>query len=142
MWTTYHIASGINAAANAPRTTAKQPQKRSSPHTYDAKKQHRNENSGGILPCLRPAGPAYLLELIANVAQVLAKALKNVGLLFFSHTIIAFQLLGFAMQRVLVAERAILIAFKPVGGVFLVFERVVIALLAFRAREGDLYSHV
>ena len=45
------------------------------------------------------------------------------------------------MHCVLAAERAILVAFKALGGVLLVFERVVIALLALLAREGNFYSH-
>ena len=37
------------------------------------------------------------------------------------------------------AEGAVLIQFQTVGGIFLVFERVVVTLLALGAAQGDLY---
>ena len=45
------------------------------------------------------------------------------------------------MNRVLSAEPAILLHFKTVGVVLLVFHRVVVSLLAFVASERDLDSH-
>ncbi len=45
------------------------------------------------------------------------------------------------MQSVLLAESAILVHFKPVGIVFLVLHRVVVALLAFRASQCDFNPH-
>ena len=41
----------------------------------------------------------------------------------------------------LFAESAVLVHLQPVRGIFLVFHRVVIALLAFRAGQSDLDSH-
>ena len=49
--------------------------------------------------------------------------------------------LGLAVQGVLTAEPAILVHFQPVGIVLLVFHGVVVALLAFRAGQGDFDSH-
>ena len=45
------------------------------------------------------------------------------------------------MHCVLAAETAVLVHLESVGIVFLVLLCVVIALLAFTARESDLYSH-
>jgi hypothetical protein len=45
------------------------------------------------------------------------------------------------MCRVLFAEFAILAHFEPVGVVFLVLFRVVIALFAFGTRQSDFNSH-
>ena len=46
------------------------------------------------------------------------------------------------MERVLVAETAVLVHLKSVGIVFLVLLGLVVSLLALAARQGDLYSHV
>ena len=45
------------------------------------------------------------------------------------------------MECVFLAESAILVHLQPVRRVFLVFLRVVVALLAFRASECDFDSH-
>jgi hypothetical protein len=45
------------------------------------------------------------------------------------------------VESVLFAEPAILVHFKSVGIVFLVFCGIVVSLLAFRASQGNLYSH-
>jgi hypothetical protein len=45
------------------------------------------------------------------------------------------------MQSVLFAESAILVHFKSVWIVLLVFHRVVVAVLAFCASQSDLHSH-
>lgn len=45
------------------------------------------------------------------------------------------------MRRMLTAERAILVHFKTVGGIFLVLESIVVPLLAFVASHGHFYSH-
>ena len=45
------------------------------------------------------------------------------------------------MESMLTAETAILFELDPVGIVLLVFERIVVPLLAFRASECDLYAH-
>ncbi len=45
------------------------------------------------------------------------------------------------MKRVLSAKSAILVHLKPIGIVLLVFNCVVIALLAFRASQGNFDSH-
>ena len=50
-------------------------------------------------------------------------------------------LFGLPVQGVLTAEPAILVHFQPVGIVLLVFHSVVVALLAFRAGEGNFDSH-
>ena len=50
-------------------------------------------------------------------------------------------LLCFLMKGVFAAETTILLHFQPVGIVLLVFHLVVVALLAFRASQGDLDSH-
>ena len=42
-------------------------------------------------------------------------------------------LFGFSVERVFLAESAILIHLQPVGVVLLVFHRIVVALLALRA---------
>ena len=52
------------------------------------------------------------------------------------------MLLRFAVRGVLPAEPAILVKLELVGGVLFVFRRVVVALLAFGASEGDFYSHI
>jgi hypothetical protein len=50
-------------------------------------------------------------------------------------------LLGFLVKRVLAAELAILLHFKSVGIVLLVFGCVIVSLLAFRAGESDFDAH-
>ena len=50
-------------------------------------------------------------------------------------------LLCFSVKSVLAAEAAVLLHLESVGIVFLVFRRVVIALLAFRACECNFDSH-
>ena len=45
------------------------------------------------------------------------------------------------MHGVLAAERTIFVHFKLVRSVLLVFERVVVPLLALVASESDFYSH-
>jgi len=45
------------------------------------------------------------------------------------------------VNGVFAAEPAILVHFKPVRGILLVFCRIVVSLLAFIASEGYLYSH-
>ena len=45
------------------------------------------------------------------------------------------------MQGVLSAETAVLVHFKSVRRVFLVLDSVVVALLAFLARESNFDSH-
>jgi len=45
------------------------------------------------------------------------------------------------MGRVLTAKTAVFVELQPVGVVFLIFKRVVIALLALGAGKGDFYSH-
>lgn len=45
------------------------------------------------------------------------------------------------MESMLTAETAILFEFEPVRIVLLVFERIVVPLLAFGASECDLYAH-
>lgn len=51
------------------------------------------------------------------------------------------RLLCFLVKRVFAAELAVLVHFESVGIVFLVFGRVIIPLLAFRAGESDLNAH-
>jgi hypothetical protein len=51
------------------------------------------------------------------------------------------NLLGFRMQGVLLAERAILAELELVGRVLLVLEGIVVSLLALIASERDLDSH-
>ena len=46
------------------------------------------------------------------------------------------------MEGVFLTKRAILVEFDSVGRVFLVFHRIVVALLAFCASQGDFYSHL
>lgn len=46
------------------------------------------------------------------------------------------------MNSMLAAEAAVLAYFKSVGIILLVFHRVIVALLAFAARECDFYSHI
>jgi len=46
------------------------------------------------------------------------------------------------VQGVLTAEAAVLVHFKSVGIVLLVFLRVVVSLLTLTACESDLYSHI
>jgi hypothetical protein len=52
-----------------------------------------------------------------------------------------FLLLGFFVLGMLAAERAVLVHFKSVGIVLLVFHRIVISLLALAAGKGDSFSH-
>lgn len=51
------------------------------------------------------------------------------------------SLLGFLVQGVLSAEPAVLVHFKSVRVVLLVFHSVVVALLAFGASKCDFNSH-
>jgi hypothetical protein len=51
------------------------------------------------------------------------------------------QSLRFGVQGVLAAETAVLVHFKTIRRVLLVFYGVVVSLLAFVASECDLYSH-
>ena len=46
------------------------------------------------------------------------------------------------MRRVLAAERTILAHFKTIRGILLVFEGIVVSLLALVASQSDFYSHI
>ena len=46
------------------------------------------------------------------------------------------------MNSMLAAETAVLVHFQSVRIVLFVLERVVVALFAFRASQGDFYSHL
>jgi hypothetical protein len=45
------------------------------------------------------------------------------------------------VKRVFLTEPAVLVHFKPVGVVFLVFHRVVVTLLALGASQSNFHSH-
>mgnify|MGYP003485232624 CR=1 FL=1 len=46
------------------------------------------------------------------------------------------------MERVLLAEAAILVKLKLVRGILLVLHRIVVSLLALVASQGNFYAHV
>jgi hypothetical protein len=51
------------------------------------------------------------------------------------------NLLGLSVTRVLAAEPAVLAEFEPLGRLFLVLGRAVVATFALVARQGDDVSH-
>ena len=103
-----------------------------------------DDNDGRALGGFLAGKPGDLLHLADALAEELADSLKETGLLFllrlfdfffvqFCHNTILSTLLGFLVQGVFAAETAVLVHFKSVRIILLVFLCVIIPLLTFRA---------
>ena len=100
-------------------------------------------NNGCILQNLLGGGPNNLLQLTAELAEILADlapgSLEPVFLFHFSHD--GASLLSLCVSGVLLAESAILLHFETVRVVLLVLHGVVVSLLALRASQSDFHAH-
>ena len=101
------------------------------------------DNDGCIFQYLLGGGPNDLLQLAAELAEVLADlapgSLEPVFLLHFSHD--GASLLSLVVGGVLPAESAVLLHFETVRIVLLVLHGVVVSLLALRASQSDFNAH-
>ena len=128
------------------------------------RKAHNGKRYTGVLHELLRRGPYDLFKFALHIAEPFADALEETKLLilfldgirvfggscgfrillFFSHfcTHPFRKLLGLDMLGVLSAERAILTAFKTIGSILLILDRVVVSLLALVTSQGDFDSVV
>ena len=102
------------------------------------------DNDGSVLQDLLIGGPNDLLQLAAQLAEVLAGlvpgSLEPVFLFDLSQEMRA-SLLGLVVSGVLSAESAVLLHFETVGVILLVLHGVVVSLLALRASQSDFNAH-
>ena len=113
--------------------------------------QNARQNNERVIDHLAPGRPYDLFQLALHFTEPAADAFacagKEVFLFCFCHDFHPFcnavftALLRLAVNRVLLAESAILLHLETVGIVLLVFHGVVVSLLAFVASECDLYAH-
>ena len=98
----------------------------------------------GVLSHLLGGRPDNLLQLALQLAEVSGNAaqgsLEPVFLFNFSHC--PFSLLGLVVNRVLLAESAVLLHFETVRVILLVFHRIVVSLLALRTSQSDFNAHI
>ena len=110
----------------------------------NADTQNACSDHQGVLQYLLGSGPNDLLQLAAELTEVLADLAPNflepVFLLDFCHFGGA-SLLGLVVSGVLSAESAVLLHFETVGVILLVLHGVVVSLLALRASQSDLNAH-
>ena len=101
-------------------------------------------NNGCILQNLLGGGPNNLLQLAAELPEVLADlapgSFEPVFLFDFCHDG-ATSLLGLVVSGVLSAESAVLLHLETVGVILLVLHGVVVSLLALRASQSDFHAH-
>ena len=114
--------------------------------------EHPDENTNhndtgnddqGVLCHLLGGRPHHLLQLALQLAEVSGDgtpgSLEPVLLFNFCHC--PFSLLGLVVNRVLLAESAVLLHFETVGIVLLVLHSVVVSLLALGASQSDFHAH-
>ena len=101
-------------------------------------------NDSGIAHDLLGGGPGDLLQLAAELTEVLAdlapSSCEPIFLFDFCHFGGA-SLLGLVVSGVLSAESAVLLHFETVGVILLVLHGVVVSLLALRASQSDFNAH-
>lgn len=126
----------------------------------NGQKQHKHDNDGGLTNQFLLGGPGDLLDLGPHVLERLddVELFLSFGLLrncllvrglgdrfLFRHVVQTplqeMILAGFLVDRVLLAEAAVLVHLQAIGVVALVLLGVVVALLALAAGQGDLHSH-
>ena len=119
----------------------------------NAERHGNDDNDGRASDSFLAGKPGDLLHLADAFAEVLTDSLEETGLLFllrlfdfffvqFCHNTILSTLLGFLVQGVFAAETAVLVHFKSVRIILLIFLRVIISLLAFGAGECNFDSHL
>ena len=110
----------------------------------DANSDNAADDDSGVLQNLLRGGPNDLLQLTAELTEVLADLapgfLEPVFLFDFCHYLWA-SLLRLVVSSVLSAESAVLLHFETVGVILLVFHGVVVSLLALRTSQSDFYAH-
>jgi hypothetical protein len=110
----------------------------------DADYNNATDNNQGVLQYLLGSGPNDLLQLTAELTEVLADlapgSLEPVFLFDFCHFGGA-SLLGLVVSGVLSAESAVLLHFETVGVILLVLHGIVVSLLALRASQSDFNAH-
>ena len=110
----------------------------------DADYDDATDDHQGVLQYLLGSGPNDLLQLAAELTEVLADlapgSLEPVFLFDFCHFGGA-SLLGLVVSGVLSAESAVLLHFETVGVILLVLHGVVVSLLALRASQSDFNAH-
>lgn len=102
------------------------------------------QNDERVIDRLLTSGPYDLAAFAFQLAEPLADACKETGFFrlgFFSHAATSFLLLRLAVQRVLMAETAVLLHFQTVRIVLLVLHCVIVSLLALGAGQRDLNAH-
>ena len=101
-------------------------------------------NHQGVLQYLLGSGPNDLLQLTAELTEVLANtapgSCEPILLLSFCHFCWT-SLLGLVVSGVLSAESAVLLHFETVRVVLLVLHGVVVSLLALGASQSDFNAH-
>ena len=117
----------------------------------NADDQNTDQNDDGVVDHLALRRPNNLLQLALHFAEPAADSLggtdENVFLFRFCHVVHPFcnafgiALLRLVMNRVLLAESAILLHLKTVRVILLVLHGVVVSLLAFAASECDFHAH-
>ena len=110
----------------------------------NADDQYTSQNHQSVLQDLLRGGPNDLLQLAAELTEVLTDLapdfLEPIFFFDFSHFLGA-SLLGLVVGGVLSAESAVLLHFETVGVILLVLHGVVVSLLALRASQSDFNAH-
>ena len=110
----------------------------------DANSDDAADDNGCIFQNLLGGGPNDLLQLTAELTEVLADlapgSFEPVFLFDFCHFGGA-SLLGLVVSGVLSAESAVLLHFETVRVILLVLHGVVVSLLALRASQSDFNAH-
>ena len=108
--------------------------------------QGAQQHGAGVFHHGLPVRPDDLLQFAFHFAEPLTAA--SFLLDFFCHNvytpflIIRDRLLSLGMERVLLAEGAVLVEFQLVRSVLLVLHGVVVSLLALVASQSDLHAHL
>ena len=107
--------------------------------------ENTNHNDTGnddqsVLSYLLGGRPDNLLQLALELAEVSGNTLEQIFLFNFSHC--PFSLLGLVVNRVLLAESAVLLHFETVRVILLVFHGIVVSLLALRTSQSDFNAHI
>ena len=116
----------------------------------DPRRHHKGDNDERVIPELFARRPGDLLQLMIHhleavrdpQPQIFEKAtdlLEEIRLCsLICHAIHTLRLSRFSVARVLLAEAAIFVHFQTIRIVLLVLNGVIIALLAFVARQRNL----
>ena len=110
-----------------------------------ADEQGAQQHGTGVLDHGLLIGPGDFFQFAFYFAEPLTAA--SFLLDFFCHNvytpflIIRDRLLSLGMERVLLAEGAVLVEFQLVRSVLLVLHRIVVSLLALIASQSDFYAH-